>query len=87
MRTTITLDPDVEQLLKSAIRERDITFKEAVNGAIRAGLKGVPVKRRRFRQQTFPMGPAAPGLNWDKALQIASQLEDEEIVKKMTAGK
>jgi hypothetical protein len=36
MRTTITLDPDVEQLVKRAMRERGISFKAAVNDAIRA---------------------------------------------------
>jgi hypothetical protein len=87
MRSTITLDPHVAQLLEEEVRERDITFKEAVNSAIRAGIKGSSAKRPRFRQQTFAMGPPAPGFNWDKALQIASQLEDDEIMRKMAAPK
>jgi hypothetical protein len=87
MRTTITLDPDVEQLLKEEVRKRDITFKEAVNSAIRAGIRGSSAKRPRFRQQTFAMGPPAPGFNWDKVLQIASQLEDDEIMRNMAAHK
>ncbi len=28
MRTTVTLDPDVERLIKDAMRERSISFKE-----------------------------------------------------------
>jgi hypothetical protein len=91
MRITITLDPDVEQMLKSTMRERDVTFKDAVNSAIRKGLqterKGAEPRRKKFRQRTYPMGVAAPGLNWDKALQIAADLEDEEILKKLAAGR
>ena len=34
MRTTITLEPDVEALLKRTMRERGLTFKEAVNDAV-----------------------------------------------------
>lgn len=38
MRTTITLDPDVERLLREAMREGGGSFKQAVNQAIRRGL-------------------------------------------------
>jgi hypothetical protein len=37
MRTTVTLDPDVERLLRDAMRERAISFKEALNEAARIG--------------------------------------------------
>lgn len=86
MRTTITLDPDVEQMLRDLIRERDVSFKEAVNSALRSGLKGAAGKRPRFRQKTFPMG-TAKGFNWDKALSMAGALEDEELMRKMALGK
>jgi hypothetical protein len=86
MRTTITLDSDVEQLLKDVVRKRDITFKEAVNDAIRAGLKGPVGKRPRFRQQTFAMG-TGQGNQWDKALQMADAIEDEELLRKMALGR
>ena len=36
MRTTITLDPDVEALVKRLMRDRGLSFKEAVNAANRA---------------------------------------------------
>ena len=38
MRTTITLDPDTRLLVEQAMRERGLTFKQAVNAAIREGL-------------------------------------------------
>lgn len=35
MRTTITLEPDVQALIRTAMKERGITFKEALNSAVR----------------------------------------------------
>lgn len=39
MRTTVTLDADTERLLRSAMRERNVGFKTALNDAIRRGLR------------------------------------------------
>lgn len=86
MRTTITLDPDVEQMLRKTIRQRDVTFKQAVNDAIRAGLKKDVSKRPKFRQRTFSMG-AEQLFPWEKSLQVAAALEDEELIRKMALGK
>ena len=79
MRTTVTLEPDVEELLQTAMRERRINFKEAVNSAIRAGL--APKGRKPFVQKTYKMGP--PKVDLTKALQLAGELEDQEIIRKM----
>ncbi len=35
MRTTVTLDPDVKELVERAMRERGLTFKDAINQAVR----------------------------------------------------
>ena len=86
MRTTITLEADVEQLLRNAMRERDVSFKDAVNDAIRAGLKARGERRKRFRQQTFSLG-AGQAFRWDKALGMAAALEDEELIRKMALRK
>ena len=40
MRTTVTLDPDVEKLLREAQHRMRTTFKETLNQAIRRGLRG-----------------------------------------------
>ena len=39
MRTTVTLDADTERLLRGAMRERNVSFKVALNDAIRRGLR------------------------------------------------
>jgi hypothetical protein len=83
MRTTVTLDPDVEALIKSAMVEQHLTFKDAVNQAIRAGLS--PRRREPFRQRTFDLG-FRPDIPYDKALQLAAAVEGEEIVRKLSLG-
>ena len=84
MRTTVTLEPDVEALLKRAMQERGLSFKAAVNEAIRAGL--APKERRRFRTRTYSMG-RREGIDLDKALQLAGELEDEELIRRMNLRK
>lgn len=84
MRTTVTLDPDVEALVKQVMRERGVTFKAALNDAVRSGL--APRRRAPFRQRTFAMG-FRPDVNYDKSLRLASAIEDEEVVRKLSVGK
>jgi len=87
MRTTVTLDPDVERLIRSRMRERGVSFKDALNEAIRTGLtrEKRPV-RRRFVQKAFPLG-ADQYFRWDKALALAETIEDEEMSRKLSLGK
>jgi hypothetical protein len=47
MRTTVTLERDVEQLLREAMHCSRRSFKATVNAAIRAGLEEKPMKRRQ----------------------------------------
>ncbi len=86
MRTTVTLDEDVAAKLKQAARERGVSFKAVLNDAVRAGLNGQSPPARPYRMKTFPMG-VRPGVNLDKALQLAGELEDEEILRKMALRK
>ena len=66
------------------MRERNLTFKQAVNAAIRAGAPGkATVQAASFR--TFRMG--RPRVPLDKALQLAGELEDEELIRKLALGK
>lgn len=84
MRTTLSLEPDVDQLLRAAMRERGLSFKEAVNSAIRAGLR--PTRgTERFRTASFDLG--LPTIPLTKALQVAAELEDDELIRKMSVGK
>ncbi len=85
MRTTVTLEEDTMRLLKESMLRDEISFKEAINRAIRKGLR--PASRRRgFRQRTYAMG-FDPAIPYDKTLQLAGQLEDQELLRKLAAGK
>jgi hypothetical protein len=87
MRTTVTLDLDVERLLRAAMRERGISFKEALNGAVRVGLlQARSGRKRRFVQKTFSLG-SEQHFRWEKALAAAAAIEDEEILGKLALRK
>ena len=83
-RTTVTLDPDVAEQLKVVARRRDISFKEALNNTVRAGLAAERGGSRPFKVEARPMGAL---VDLTHALQIAADLEDEEILRKMALGK
>lgn len=78
MRTTVTLDPDVEKLLRKETRERGLPFKQVLNDAIRAGLRQRTPRATAFRPLTFDMGE--PRTDLTKALSLAASLEDEELI-------
>lgn len=82
MRTTVTLDPDVERILKAAMREKGVSFKQALNDAVRVARDASRTKRRkRFVQRTFSLGKEQH-FRWDKALAAADAMEDEELIRK-----
>lgn len=83
MRTTLTLDPETHAMVKRRMRERKVSFKQAVNDAIRLGLASDT--REPFETPTADMG--LPIVNLDKALQLAADLEDQELVRKQRLGK
>ncbi|HET6551519.1 MAG TPA: hypothetical protein VFG79_23835 [Solirubrobacter sp.] len=87
MRTTIDLDPDVDARLRSLARERRVPLRTVINDALRAGLR--PSAAGEAEPYTLPsrrLG-ARPGLNLDKALALAGELEDEEILRKLELRK
>lgn len=84
MRTTVTLDADTEALVRRHMRERGLSFKAALNEAIRAGLQA-PRRAASFRTPTADLG--RPTVNLDRALQLVAELEDTELVRKQRLGK
>jgi hypothetical protein len=88
MRTTITLESDVAVRLERLTRERGITFKEAVNSTLRAGLdQALPqAAAMRYVLPTFPMG-VRPGIDLDRARHLDAELEDDEIMRKLAVRK
>jgi len=83
MRTTVTLDPDTEALVKRLMQERGISFKQAVNQAIRVGLTTTP-DEAPAETPTFRMG-FRPEVPWDNALRLAGELEDDDLVRRLAS--
>jgi hypothetical protein len=84
MRTTVTLDPDTRLLVERAMRERGLSFKEAVNEAIRAGL-GAPPSSPRTYTTPRDLGPARVDLT--QALRLAADLEDDALARRLAEGR
>jgi hypothetical protein len=84
VRTTVTLDPDTEALVRARMKQRGVSFKQAVNDAIRDGAGG---RAGPERFETEPAALGVPTVNLDRALQLAAELEDEEALRKLRAGK
>ncbi len=87
MRTTVTLDPDVERLLMEEIHRTRQSFKAVLNQAIRKSFKlGNSQKKKPFVVEARPLGlkPAYQGMN---LTHLAAQLEDEEILARMAHKK
>lgn len=79
----MTLDPDVEQLVRRRMRERGESFKQALNDLVR-GAAGVGASQRSFQTETASLGTSS--VNLDRALQVVADLEDDELIRRMRAG-
>jgi hypothetical protein len=73
-------------LIRSVMKQRGISFKEALNSAVRAGLTPRRDSRRGVVQKTYSLG-AEQDFRWDKALAAADAIEDEEIARKLSLRK
>ena len=68
------------------MKERGISFKEALNSAVRAGLTQAKGRRRSFAQKSLSLG-REENFRWDKALEVAAAIEDEELARKLSLRK
>ena len=89
MRTTLTLDDDLDRELRELAHRSGRSFKQTVNETLRRGLapESPLEKARPYVVPTVSLGATAAGINLDKALQLADELEDAEIIRKLRAGK
>jgi len=87
MRTTVTLDDDVAAKLKEEARRRKTSFKEALNSSVRRGLRaGTPDAAEPYRLNPQSLR-VRPGVDLDQALALAGELEDAEILRKLSLRK
>lgn len=86
MRTTVTVDDDVEALVKTAMHVRDASFKDVLNDGLRRGLGTVATRRSTaFVQRAFDMGhPLVHSANLSA---LADELEDRALMAKLAQGR
>ena len=78
MRTTVTIDPDVQELIRDAMQQTGQGFKTTLNEAVRKGLADMaPVKReKRFVVHAKDMG-VCPGIDLANVHDLETELEVE----------
>jgi hypothetical protein len=85
VRTTLTLDPDVERLVSDEVHRTRRPFKQVVNDAIRLGLRprfaDEPEERYQVKVHTTTL---RAGIDHTSMNRLADELEDEELVEKRT---
>jgi hypothetical protein len=81
----VTLDPDVAAKLRRVARERGVSFKEALNSSVRRGLSSAEAPRP-YRVPVRHLG-VKPGIDLDRALRIAGEIEDAETLRKLALRK
>ena len=82
MRTTVTLDPDVEQLLRESMQRGHKTFKQALNETLRRGLKGRGLTHEPpFEIAARPLGLRA-GIDPARLHEVDDELEVDEFLGK-----
>ena len=85
MRTTVTLDADVEQMIREAMHRGRKSFKETLNEAVRRGLKGqLDVEEPAFVVRARAMG-LRPGIDPAQIRDLDDELELEEFLRKTRA--
>jgi hypothetical protein len=90
MRTTVTLDPDVAELLRETAHRMRRSFKEELNSAVRRGLAPVPKSRRAgFKVHPVAMGIRA-GVDPARLSDVGDDAEVEaflNLTHQLTASK
>jgi hypothetical protein len=87
MRTTVTLDEDVERMLRDAMHRSRKSFKETLNAGLRAGLGKKPEqgKSAEFLVKGRAMGLRA-GVDPASLNKLADDLEIDSFLKKHGTG-
>ncbi len=81
MRTTVTIDPDTEALLKEETAKTGLSFKEVLNRSIRRSLGRGGADKVRLRPlftAPFPAGLLEGSMN-----RLADDLDDEETIREL----
>ena len=82
MRTTVTIDPDTELLLKEEVKRTGKSFKRVLNEVIRSALRRgkTPVTIKPLFSKPFP-----PHLVKESFNRLADEWDDEETIEELNS--
>ena len=85
MRTTLTIDPDVEQLLQREIRRTIESMKAVLNDALRIGLGLRSIRRPGHPSSRYSLMFSASDREFDtgRLNQLADEMEADEFARKL----
>ena len=83
MRTTLTIEDNIDRELKQIVKTTNKTYKQVVNETLRRGLATPAYSKRKYKLKPSALGEPNPIYDLSKSLQLADQLEDEEILRKL----
>ena len=81
MRTTLTIDPDVESLLEQEVQRSRQPLKQVVNEALRRGLTRSGARPRKLQLKVHD-SRLRPGYDPASFNRLADELEDTETLRK-----
>jgi hypothetical protein len=82
MRTTLTLDPDVEKLLQDEVHRARQPLKRVVNEALRRGL-AKPVRRKKAFKVVPHVAALRPGYDAARFNALADELDEESMLESL----
>lgn len=85
MRTTLTLDPDVAELLEQETHRLRKPFKRVVNEALRRGLTRSVRSSTKVRVIGYE-SQLMPGFDAGRLNALADELEDASLVQRLQSG-
>lgn len=86
VRTTLTLDDDLAAEVRRRAAATGRPFRQVLNEALRAGLHPQGRPRPAVEVTTVHLG-LRPGVDLTRARRLASDLEDDEVVREMQLRK
>jgi len=82
MRTTLTIDPDVEELLKQEAHRLRCPMKKVVNDALRRGLTGTRGHKPLSPYKVVPFRTRLrPGIDRRAMNRLADEMEDDATIE------
>jgi hypothetical protein len=88
MRTTVRIEDDLLLQLKDKAARESSSLTRVFNRTLRVGLRAeqeTKRPRRRYHEKTHSMG--VPRVELTRALSLSTQLEDDEILRKVQLRK